>query len=170
MYGQYARNLADFAKEQAAEIRRLEKRQDAIAKKRTKVPRSDYDRWIARLTGGLAFVWSKTFAKIGEDWVFLALLGVIMAVLSFTMDSGIYMCNSGRFFIHTFLWIIISIWHTHMLRLSSTLDVSGDYGPSRNSVFGLDYFTRLPCSLCSRLRISCSTASGWYATILSFNF
>ncbi len=30
--------------------------------------------------------WKHTFAKIGEDWVFLALLGIIMALLSFVMD------------------------------------------------------------------------------------
>ena len=27
----------------------------------------------------MAYVWNKTFAKLGEDWVFLAVLGILMA-------------------------------------------------------------------------------------------
>jgi chloride channel 2 len=42
----------------------------------------------------VTFVWKHTFARIGEDWVFLALLGVIMALVSFVMDYTISMCNN----------------------------------------------------------------------------
>lgn len=34
---------------------------------------------------------------MGEDWVYLALLGLIMAILSFVMDKGIAMCTNGGF-------------------------------------------------------------------------
>ena len=44
----------------------------------------------------LTFIWKHTFAKIGEDWMFLALLGMIMAVLSFIMDYTIAMCGHAR--------------------------------------------------------------------------
>ena len=44
----------------------------------------------------LTYLWQHTFAKIGEDWVFLALLGVMMAVISFVMDEGIDKCNAAR--------------------------------------------------------------------------
>lgn len=37
------------------------------------------------------------FHKIGEDWVFLALLGVTMALMSFTMDYIIEKCQEGKF-------------------------------------------------------------------------
>jgi chloride channel 2 len=33
---------------------------------------------------------------MGEDWVFLALLGIIMALLSFIMDKGISLCTNGK--------------------------------------------------------------------------
>lgn len=33
---------------------------------------------------------------MGEDWVYLALLGVIMAILSYVMDKGIAMCTNGK--------------------------------------------------------------------------
>ena len=44
----------------------------------------------------LTFIWRQTFARIGEDWVFLAVLGMIMAVLSFIMDTLIAMCGHAR--------------------------------------------------------------------------
>ena len=45
----------------------------------------------------VAVVWKHTFAKVGEDWVFLAVLGVVMAVVSFLMDWGISTCNTSRY-------------------------------------------------------------------------
>ena len=37
-------------------------------------------------TACCSVIWKYTFAKIGEDWLFLALMGIIMAILSFVMD------------------------------------------------------------------------------------
>jgi chloride channel 2 len=37
---------------------------------------------------------------MGEDWVFLALLGFIMAVLSYVMDTGISMCTNARVWLY----------------------------------------------------------------------
>ena len=42
------------------------------------------------------FLWRHTFARIGEDWVFLALLGIIMALVSFAMDYTISLCGHAR--------------------------------------------------------------------------
>ena len=44
----------------------------------------------------MEFVWKHTFARIGEDWVFLALLGIIMALVSFAMDYTISLCGHAR--------------------------------------------------------------------------
>lgn len=44
----------------------------------------------------LSWVWRNSFARLGEDWVYLALLGIIMALLSFSMDKGIAMCTNGE--------------------------------------------------------------------------
>ena len=52
---------------------------------------------IARV---VTFIWKHTFARIGEDWVFLALLGMIMALVSFAMDYSISICNQAR------LWLV----------------------------------------------------------------
>lgn len=46
-----------------------------------------------------SWLWRNSFARLGEDWVFLALLGIIMALLSYVMDKGISMCTNSRFFV-----------------------------------------------------------------------
>lgn len=43
-----------------------------------------------------SWLWRNTFARLGEDWVFLALLGIIMALLSYVMDKGIAMCTNCK--------------------------------------------------------------------------
>ncbi|XP_061163560.1 chloride channel protein 2-like isoform X3 [Saccostrea echinata] len=40
------------------------------------------------------------FQKIGEDWIFLALLGILMALLSFTMDYIIEKCQAAKFWLY----------------------------------------------------------------------
>ena len=41
-------------------------------------------------------LWNHTFAKVGEDWVFLALLGIIMAILSFGINGIIEQTATAR--------------------------------------------------------------------------
>ena len=97
MYGRYSRSLGEYAREQAAELRELEKKRRKEEKLRSKELHAYKGKWTSRFLRAVSFLWRHTFAKIGEDWVFLALLGIIMAVISYTMDYGIYMCNTGQF-------------------------------------------------------------------------
>ena len=99
MYGRYSKDLGDFAKEEARKAAEDRKRMRAADAERarelrgaTKV-RGKCWRRSARV---VTWVWKHTFAKIGEDWVFLAVLGVIMAVVSFAMDYGIETCVHSR--------------------------------------------------------------------------
>lgn len=50
-------------------------------------------------SGYISCLWTHTFARIGEDWVFLALLGIIMALLSYLMDRVIYYCTKTRLYL-----------------------------------------------------------------------
>lgn len=50
----------------------------------------------SRIVRLLAWLWKNSFARLGEDWVYLALLGIIMALLSYVMDKGISMCTNGN--------------------------------------------------------------------------
>src|SRR5207245_570762 len=52
-------------------------------------------KYCTTLISVAGFIWNNSFAKLGEDWVFLAILGIIMALISFLMDYGIAVCNSG---------------------------------------------------------------------------
>ncbi|XP_070072516.1 chloride channel protein 2 isoform X5 [Drosophila takahashii] len=47
-----------------------------------------------------SWIWRHTVARLGEDWVFLALLGIIMALLSFIMDKGISICTNARIWLY----------------------------------------------------------------------
>lgn len=96
MYGRYTRSLGEYAREQAAELRELEKKHKREEKMRSKELRSYRGKWTSRFFRVVSFLWRNSFAKIGEDWVFLALLGSIMALLSYIMDYGVNMCNTGN--------------------------------------------------------------------------
>ena len=101
MYGRYSKSLGEFAKtiEQKKKHRKeIEIQRRRAEKKRLReisgeIPRG---RVYKTLVPPLTYIWRHTFAKIGEDWVLLALLGIIMAVVSFIMDEGILYCNKAR--------------------------------------------------------------------------
>jgi chloride channel 2 len=96
MYGRYTRSLGEYAREQAAELRELQKNNKREEKIRNKELRSYRGKWTSRLFRVVSYTWRHTFAKIGEDWIFLALLGSIMALLSYIMDYGVSLCNTGE--------------------------------------------------------------------------
>jgi len=99
MYGRYSRSLGDEIKEEAKRQQLVEKRRRKEYRKRKKELRGRGECYqkIARV---VTFIWKHTFARIGEDWVFLALLGIIMALVSFAMDYSISICNQAR------LWLV----------------------------------------------------------------
>lgn len=106
MYGRYTRNLSEYAREKATELRKLEKKHKKDEKMRIKELRSYRGKWTSRFFRLVSFVWRHTFAKIGEDWVFLALLGSIMALISYIMDYGISLCNTGGCYANKLLYLL----------------------------------------------------------------
>lgn len=48
-----------------------------------------YKRWFWK-------IWGLTFARFGEEWVILAILGICVAIISYTVDKGVAMCNKGK--------------------------------------------------------------------------
>ncbi|KAF2900622.1 hypothetical protein ILUMI_05561 [Ignelater luminosus] len=94
MYGRYSRQLGEFAKLEA--LKQAEKKRLKEEKARKKELRG----YQGKLAKSFAYLWRHTFAKLGEDWVFLALLGIIMAILSYIMDRGIGMCNKARIWLY----------------------------------------------------------------------
>ncbi|KAG1681936.1 Chloride channel protein 2 [Nymphon striatum] len=98
MYGRYTKDLGDFAKSEASRVKKLEK----LKRKENKIIHG-----FQRYKGGrcakcsnLAVCWRFTFARLGEDWIYLAVLGILMALLSFIMDYAISMCLKARIWLY----------------------------------------------------------------------
>jgi len=101
MYGRYTSDLSQYAKVEAKRLKLLERKRRRDEKRRKKEYRDqNRSRHLKLLSKGVSFVWQKTFARLGEDWVFLAILGILMAIISFIVDWGIGVCNRGNSFLH----------------------------------------------------------------------
>ncbi|XP_061163558.1 chloride channel protein 2-like isoform X1 [Saccostrea echinata] len=111
IYGKYKRDLGKWAKFQARTIKK-EKRD--IGNTEVK-PHTGFRVYLERLRQrGFKYKVLKespkfkrlihfrdvVFQKIGEDWIFLALLGILMALLSFTMDYIIEKCQAAKFWLY----------------------------------------------------------------------
>ncbi|ESO95685.1 hypothetical protein LOTGIDRAFT_160236 [Lottia gigantea] len=90
LYGRYSRELGSFAKFQAKRLKKEAKQQID-----NKPPTG-----IWKFLAGCARVRDFVFSKVGEDWIFLAILGVLMALLSFTMDFIIEKCQEAKFWLY----------------------------------------------------------------------
>ncbi|KAM7361716.1 chloride channel protein 2 isoform 3-T3 [Cochliomyia hominivorax] len=97
MYGRYTKDLGEFAKDEARKLKLLEKRRKLEDKQRNK---ELLGKRKSRAFKVASWIWKHTFARLGEDWVFLALLGIIMALLSYIMDKGISICTSARVWLY----------------------------------------------------------------------
>ncbi|CAG0923819.1 unnamed protein product [Notodromas monacha] len=100
MYGRYTRDLGEYIKAEARRLKRLEKQRKREEKQRTKELRKYRGKWATRLLAVVSFVWRNTFARLGEDWVFLAVLGLIMAVISFCVEYLVGLCNKARLWLY----------------------------------------------------------------------
>lgn len=86
MYGRYTKELGDYVKGT----------QNAPAPAMHGSANEEFSKYGGKISSTLEVVWRHSFAKLSEDWVFLTLLGLVMAVLSFAMDYGIDFTNEGE--------------------------------------------------------------------------
>lgn len=91
MYGRYTQELGVFAKEEAARLRESGQR------------RSVSDRSLLEYKGRCAKCRICTvrcqkylISRVGEDWIFLILLGLVMAMVSWVMDFCIAICLQAQ--------------------------------------------------------------------------
>uniref|UniRef100_A0A1I8P555 Uncharacterized protein n=1 Tax=Stomoxys calcitrans TaxID=35570 RepID=A0A1I8P555_STOCA len=97
MYGRYTKDLGEFAKDEARKLKLLQKRRKLEDKQRNKELLGKRESRAFKVS---SWIWKHTFARLGEDWVFLALLGIIMALLSYVMDKGISICTNARVWLY----------------------------------------------------------------------
>ena len=94
MYGRYTKELGNLAKDEAVKLGLNRKYKDDLF--RNKELHRYPGKCAPKAVRLVAFLYSNSFAKLGEDWIFLALLGAFMAVLSFIVDYGVGFTNEGR--------------------------------------------------------------------------
>ena len=104
MYGRYSKSLGRYAKEEAKKAQMVERKRKRELDKRHRelTGNSNHGTCYHTISRWVTMAWKQTFAKIGEDWVFLAVLGVIMACVSFVMDVGISLCGRSRLWFYKY--------------------------------------------------------------------
>ncbi|XP_077998012.1 chloride channel protein 2-like [Glandiceps talaboti] len=115
MYGRYTRDLGSYARQEAARIQR----QRDIAKREKKSFRPLETTCCNRCLALLNWCRNALFARVGEDWIFLLVLGVVMALLSFLLDYAIAKFQTahvwlfyeldGRPILQFFAWVAFPI-------------------------------------------------------------
>ncbi|XP_052225783.1 chloride channel protein 2-like isoform X2 [Dreissena polymorpha] len=93
IYGQYRKDLGSFAKFQAKLLKSKDKKD--IGKRE---PRETYR--LLECWYRVVRTWHWVVRKVGEDWIFLALLGIIMALLSFAMDYVIEKMQEAKMLLY----------------------------------------------------------------------
>ncbi|XP_067392611.1 chloride channel protein 2 [Emydura macquarii macquarii] len=98
MYGRYTQDLGAFAKDEAARIRLQQERRRAFPKEQARGPELlEYSQSRCARCRICAIRCQKfLLSKVGEDWIFLILLGLLMALVSWAMDFAIATCLQAQ--------------------------------------------------------------------------
>ncbi|XP_033103927.1 chloride channel protein 2-like isoform X2 [Anneissia japonica] len=96
MHGRYTKELGQFAKSEAARLR-VEREQKS---KEDEFREYRDDTYCQKCKTKLVWIRDWTFSKIGEDWIFLFLLGMLMALLSFGLDYTIAKFQTAHIWVY----------------------------------------------------------------------
>ncbi|XP_078697679.1 chloride channel protein 2-like isoform X5 [Branchiostoma floridae x Branchiostoma belcheri] len=99
MYGKYTKELGDYARVEAEKLRAQRERRREKERRAAFMKYKEESRW-QRCKSYMIWCRNVVFAKIGEDWIFLLLLGVSMALLSFAMDFTIAKCQKAHYWLY----------------------------------------------------------------------
>ncbi|XP_033764396.1 chloride channel protein 2-like isoform X1 [Pecten maximus] len=97
LYGKYSKDLGSFAKFQAKRLKKEKTDLGNIEKPKKGLYFYVVSHWILQKCTNVRDI---VFRAVGEDWIFLALLGVLMALLSFTMDFIIEKCQEAKLWLY----------------------------------------------------------------------
>uniref|UniRef100_A0AAY5KSA0 Chloride channel 2c n=1 Tax=Esox lucius TaxID=8010 RepID=A0AAY5KSA0_ESOLU len=122
MYGHYTQDLGAYAKEEAARLREKSGRRPSATERSLSLENPDYDNGRCGKCCSCMLRCKKfLIACVGEDWIFLILLGLFMGLISWGMDYGIDYC------LHAQKWVYMSLennvflqylaWVTHAVVL-----------------------------------------------------
>uniref|UniRef100_A0AAV2J5T0 4Fe-4S ferredoxin-type domain-containing protein n=1 Tax=Knipowitschia caucasica TaxID=637954 RepID=A0AAV2J5T0_KNICA len=98
MYGRYTQELGVYAKEEAARIRDGGQRRSVSERSLSLL---EYDKSRCAKCRICAVRCQKfLISRVGEDWIFLILLGLVMALVSWVMDFCIAICLQAQKWMH----------------------------------------------------------------------
>ncbi|XP_034148672.1 chloride channel protein 2 isoform X3 [Esox lucius] len=113
MYGRYTQELGVYAKEEAARLREESGRRRSITERSRSLELLEYDKGRCAKCRRSGYPYTQappqdflsvcTFrcqkfliSRVGEDWIFLILLGLFMALVSWVMDYAIAICLEAQ--------------------------------------------------------------------------
>ncbi|NXC75976.1 CLCN2 protein, partial [Anhinga anhinga] len=97
MYGRYTQDLGTFAKDEAARLRLQQEQGEATPRPRRPSELLEYTQGRCAPCRVCALQCQRfLISKVGEDWVFLILLGLVMALVSWAMDFAIATCLQAQ--------------------------------------------------------------------------
>ncbi|NXF34246.1 CLCN2 protein, partial [Nyctibius bracteatus] len=97
MYGRYTQDLGTFAKDEAARLRLQEPGEGGTPRPRRPSEPLEYTQGRCAPCRVCALQCQQfLISKVGEDWVFLILLGLVMALVSWAMDFAIATCLQAQ--------------------------------------------------------------------------
>ncbi|XP_068562249.1 chloride channel protein 2-like isoform X2 [Cebidichthys violaceus] len=96
MYGRYTQELGVFAKEEAARLRESGQRRSVSERSRA-LDLLEYDKGrCAKCRICTVRCQKFLISRVGEDWIFLILLGLLMALVSWVVDFCIAICLQAQ--------------------------------------------------------------------------
>uniref|UniRef100_A0A671Y980 Chloride channel 2c n=1 Tax=Sparus aurata TaxID=8175 RepID=A0A671Y980_SPAAU len=96
MYGRYTQELGVYAKEEAARLRESGQRRSVSDRSRT-LDLLEYDKGrCAKCRICTVRCQKFLISRVGEDWIFLILLGLLMALVSWVVDFCIAICLQAQ--------------------------------------------------------------------------
>uniref|UniRef100_UPI003AABA582 chloride channel protein 2-like n=1 Tax=Centroberyx gerrardi TaxID=166262 RepID=UPI003AABA582 len=96
MYGRYTQELGVYAKEEAARLREGSQRRSVSERSRT-LDLLEYDKGrCAKCRICTVRCQKFLISRVGEDWIFLILLGLLMALVSWVVDFCIAICLQAQ--------------------------------------------------------------------------
>ncbi|XP_048102612.1 chloride channel protein 2a isoform X1 [Alosa alosa] len=97
MYGRYTQELGAYAKEEAARLREDSGlRRSASVRGQTPEPLEDEKDACTKCHDCATRCRKFLISRVGEDWIFLILLGLLMALVSWAMDYTIAFCQQAQ--------------------------------------------------------------------------
>uniref|UniRef100_A0A4W5L1L4 Chloride voltage-gated channel 2 n=1 Tax=Hucho hucho TaxID=62062 RepID=A0A4W5L1L4_9TELE len=97
MYGRYTEELGAYAKEEAARLREAGVRRHSVTKRARSLELLENDKGrCAKCRICTVRCQKFLISCVGEDWIFLILLGLSMALLSWLVDIGIGICLQSQ--------------------------------------------------------------------------